>query len=79
MRDQLSPFNSQPSRQINAKYGRDNLAIMLGPAGTGFVEDPYGFHTGTAVTGGRRLMLDITYGITRTPMADGPYYVPAIE
>jgi hypothetical protein len=79
MRDQLSPFRSQSSQQIYAKYGRDNLAVILGPAGTGFVEDPYGFHTGTAVTGAPRLMLDIEYGVSRTPQADGPYYVPAIE
>ena len=79
LRDQLSPFRSQSSKRINAKYGRDNLAIIHGPAGTGFVEDPYGYHTGTAVTGASRLMLEIQYGVARMPLADGPFFVPAIE
>jgi hypothetical protein len=76
---QFSPFRSQSSRDINAKYGRGNLAVMHGPAGTGFVEDPYGFHTGTAVTGASRLMLEIQYGVSRIPLADGPFFVPAIK
>jgi phytanoyl-CoA dioxygenase PhyH len=79
MRDQLSPFKSRSSRRITAKYGRDNLAVMHGPAGTGFVEDPYGFHTGTVVTGDPRLILEIEYGVSRTPLVGGPFYVPAIE
>jgi hypothetical protein len=76
--DQLSPFKGRSSRHITAKYGRDSLAVMLGPAGTGFVEDPYGFHTGTAVTGTARLILEIEYGVTRPPLV-GPYCVPTIE
>lgn len=79
IRDQLSPFKSRSSSRIFAKYGRDNLAIMLGRAGTGFVEDPYGFHTGTAVTGASRLILEIEYGVSRTPMVGGPFFVPVIE
>jgi Phytanoyl-CoA dioxygenase (PhyH) len=79
MHDQLSPFKSRSSHYITSKYGRDNLAVMQGPAGTGFVEDPYGFHTGTAVTGASRLMLEIEYGVSRTPVVGGPFYVPVIE
>jgi hypothetical protein len=52
--------------------------VIEGPAGTGFVEDPFGFHTGTSVTGAARLILEIEYGVARTPLA-GPYYVPPIE
>jgi hypothetical protein len=76
--DQFSPFKSRSSRHIKAKYGKDSLAVMLGPAGTGFVEDPYGFHTGTAVKGTARLILEIEYGVARPPLV-GPFYVPAIE
>jgi len=76
--DQLSPFKSRSDRHIIAKYGRDNLVVMQGPAGTGFVEDPFGFHTGTSVTGTARLILEIEYGVAQTPLA-GPYYVPTIE
>ncbi len=79
MRDQLSPFKSRSSHYITSKYGRDNFVVMQGQAGTGFVEDPYGFHTGTAVTGASRLILEIEYGVSRTPVVGGPFYVPAIE
>jgi hypothetical protein len=79
MLDQLSPFKSRSSHYITSKYGRDNLVVMQGPAGAGFVEDPYGFHTGTAVTGASRLILEIEYGVSRTPVVGGPFYVPAIE
>jgi hypothetical protein len=79
MLDQLSPFKSRSSYRITAKYGRDNLMVMQGPAGTGFVEDPYGFHTGTAVRGASRLILEIEYGVSQTPVVGGPFYAPAIE
>ena len=75
--DQFSPFKSRSTRHITAKYGRDSLAVIHGPAGTGFVEDPYGFHTGTSVTGAARLILEIEYGVARTPLA-GPFYAPPI-
>jgi hypothetical protein len=78
VRDQLSPFKSRSDHHVVAKYGRDNFVVIQGAAGTGFVEDPYGFHTGTSVTGAARLILEIEYGVARTPLA-GPYYVPAIE
>jgi hypothetical protein len=44
----------------------ESAVQMHGPAGTGFVEDPYGFHTGTSVTGAARLILEIEYGVART-------------
>jgi hypothetical protein len=78
MLDQLSPFKSRSDRHVVAKYGRDNLIVVRGPAGTGFVEDPFGFHTGTSVTGAGRLILEVEYGVSRTPLA-GPYYMPPIE
>jgi hypothetical protein len=76
--DQLSPFKSRSDRHVIAKYGRDNLVMIQGPAGTGFVEDPFGFHTGTSVKGAGRLILEVEYGVSRTPLA-GPYYMPPIE
>lgn len=76
--DQLSPFKSRSDRHVIAKYGRDNLVVIQGPAGTGFVEDPFGLHMGTLVTGGGRLILEVEYGVSRPPLA-GPYYRPPIE
>jgi hypothetical protein len=78
MLDQLSPFKSRSDRHVIKKYGRDNIALKQGPAGTGFVEDPFGFHTGTSVTGGWRLILEVEYGVSRIPLA-GPYYMPPVE
>jgi hypothetical protein len=52
---------------------------MTGRAGTGFVEDPYGFHTGTTVTGASRLILEIEYGVSGTPLMGGPFFVPVTE
>jgi hypothetical protein len=76
--DQLSPFKSRSDRHVIGKYGRDSLVVKQGPAGTGFVEDPFGFHTGTSVTGAARLVLEIEYGVSRISLA-GPYYMPPIE
>jgi hypothetical protein len=76
--DQLSPFKSRSDRYIMRKHGKDSIVIKYGPAGTGFVEDPFGFHTGTSVTGAERLILEVEYGVSRTPLA-GPYYMPPIE
>jgi hypothetical protein len=78
MLDQLSPFKSRSDRHVVNRYGRDNLVVKHGPAGTGFVQDPFGFHTGTSVTGGGRLILEVEYGVSRIPLA-GPYYTPPIE
>ena len=76
--DQLSLFKSRSDRHVIAKYGRDNLVVIQGSAGTGFVEDPFGFHTGTSVRGAARLILEVEYGVSRIPLA-GPYYMPPIE
>jgi hypothetical protein len=76
--DQLSPFKSRSDRHILRKYGKDNLMVMCGPAGTGFVEDPFGFHTGTSVVGAGRLILEVEFGVSRIPLA-GPFYMPPIE
>lgn len=78
MFDQLSPFKSRSDHHVIKKYGRDNLVVKHGPAGTGFVQDPFGFHTGTSVTGAGRLILEVEYGVSRIPLA-GPYYTPPIE
>jgi len=76
--EQLSPFKSRSDRHILRKYGKDSLMVMCGPAGTGFVEDPFGFHTGTSITGAGRLILEVEYGVSRIPLA-GPYFMPPIE
>lgn len=57
-------FSAKTDQQIIGAYGRKAVQMITGPAGTGFVEDPFGYHTGTLVTEGRRLVLEISFGIT---------------
>jgi hypothetical protein len=64
--DQLSPFFSRPAAKVAALRGAEAIEVITGPAGTGFVEDPFGLHTGSAVRRGRRLILEVSFGISRT-------------
>jgi hypothetical protein len=60
---QFTLFVGRSEPEIVAAYGADAPWRVTGPAGTGFVEDPFGYHTGTAVRRGRRLVLEISFGI----------------
>jgi hypothetical protein len=64
--DQLKPFYSRPYATVAALRGPEAIEVLTGPAGTGFVEDPFGYHTGSAVRRGRRLILELSFGISRT-------------
>ncbi len=64
LRHHFSLFSAKTDQQIISAYGSGAVQTVTGAAGTGFVEDPFGFHTGTLVTEGRRLMLEISFGIT---------------
>ncbi|MBK1661674.1 hypothetical protein CKO45_26060 [Paracraurococcus ruber] len=64
LRHQLSPFSARTAPDILAAYGPEAIEVLTGPAGFGFVEDPFGFHTGAAVEEGRRLCLEVSFGIT---------------
>jgi hypothetical protein len=70
IRDQLWPVRGRSNGYIAARFDPGNLTVIQGPAGTGFTEDPYGFHTGTAVRGASRLMLEIVYGVSATDVPD---------
>lgn len=63
--DQISPFFSRPHAKVAALRGAEAIEVITGPAGTGFVEDPFGLHTGSAVRRGRRLILELSFGISR--------------
>jgi len=64
--DQLSPFSARSEGAVAALRGREAIVTLTGPAGTGFVEDPFGYHTGSSVRCGRRLILEVSFGITAT-------------
>ncbi|MCB4823428.1 phytanoyl-CoA dioxygenase family protein [Roseicella aerolata] len=61
---QLSPFSSKTDAEILSAYGPEAIQTLTGPAGFGFGEDPFGFHTGALVREGRRLCLEVSFGIT---------------
>lgn len=61
---QFTLFVGRPEADIVSAYGADSIETMTGPAGTGFVEDPFGYHTGTTIREGRRLVLEISFGVS---------------
>jgi hypothetical protein len=61
---QFTLFVGKSDSAVIAAYGADAVQRVTGPAGTGFVEDPFGYHTGTAIRQGRRLVLELSYGIS---------------
>jgi hypothetical protein len=66
LRDQLTPFSARREEQVAALRGRHAIQVITGPAGSGFVEDPFGYHTGSAVRRDRRLILELSFGISST-------------
>jgi hypothetical protein len=63
-RHQLTLLVGQPNAAVLAGYGAGNVLTVTGPAGFGFVEDPFGFHMGTAPRRRARLMLEIAFGVS---------------
>jgi hypothetical protein len=64
LRHQLTLFVGHPAEEVVGYYGKDRPITILGPAGTGFVEDPFGFHMGTVAERGPRLMMEVGFGIS---------------
>ena len=61
---QFSLFTGKTDAEIISTYGPAAVQTVTGPAGSGFAEDPFGFHTGRSVRHGRRLMLEVSFGIS---------------
>lgn len=64
LRHQFTLLVGQPSEEIERIYGREAIVRLTGPEGFGFAEDPFGFHTGTLAKRGRRLVLEISFGVS---------------
>ncbi len=64
LKHQLSVTVGRPMDEVLATYPSSRLACIFGSAGSGFAEDPYGFHAGALARASRRLMLEIGFGIT---------------
>ena len=51
-----------PDETLVRTYGADQLVTVCGPAGSGFVGDPYYFHRGAHPSEGVRALLQIELG-----------------
>ncbi len=66
LRDQLlgQRLASKADQNIIQTYGESNIVTITGPAGLGFVGDPYCIHRGSNVGGTRnRLLLQLEFGL----------------
>ncbi|MBP1852557.1 hypothetical protein [Rhizobium halophytocola] len=64
LRHQLTLMVGHPADEVLGVYGQDSEIKITGPAGTGFVEDPFGFHMGTVPTQRPRLMMEVGFGVS---------------
>jgi hypothetical protein len=61
---QLTLLVGHPADEVLGYYGADKAVTLTGPAGSGFVEDPFGFHMGTVPTTRPRLMMEVGFGVS---------------
>lgn len=64
LRHQITPFVGHPVDDVLRVYGADKAVTLLGDAGFGFVEDPFGFHKATVAERTARLMMEIAFGVS---------------
>ncbi|MFA7416109.1 MAG: hypothetical protein WC048_16680 [Rhizobium sp.] len=65
VKHQLTLLVGHPAEEVLGFYGEDSATTLKGKAGTGFVEDPFGFHMGTLARNAPRLMMEIGFGVSR--------------
>ncbi|WFU52012.1 hypothetical protein [Sinorhizobium terangae] len=65
LKHQLTLLVGHPAEDVLAFYGEENAITLTGKAGTGFVEDPFGFHMGTLAKEKPRLMMEIGFGVSK--------------
>lgn len=64
LKHQLSITVGRPADEVLEAYGAERLLSIHGDAGTGFAEDPFGFHAGSLAQSTPRLMLEVGFGLT---------------
>lgn len=52
-----------PDADLIERYGNEHVVTALGPAGFGFVGDPYVLHRGTTPSKRPRLLLQLEFGM----------------
>lgn len=65
LRHQLTLLVGHPANEVLDYYGQANALTLTGKAGSGFVEDPFGFHMGTVPTRKPRLMMEVGFGVSK--------------
>ncbi len=64
-RHQYTLLVGHPADEVLDYYGADQAVTLTGPAGSGFVEDPFGFHMGTVPVTRPRLMMEVGFGVSK--------------
>lgn len=65
VKHQLTLLVGHPAEEVLGFYGEKNALTLTGKAGTGFVEDPFGFHMGTLAKNTPRLMMEVGFGVSK--------------
>ena len=65
LRHQLTLLVGHSAEDVLDIYGRESPLTLTGPAGSGFVEDPFGFHMGTVPKTTPRLMMEVGFGVSK--------------
>ncbi|OWW02338.1 hypothetical protein ATY81_22085 [Rhizobium sp. R72] len=65
LKHQLTLLVGHSAEEVLGFYGEQNAVTMTGKAGTGFVEDPFGFHMGTLAKHTPRLMMEVGFGVSK--------------
>ena len=56
-----------PDELVYRWFGEENETTVMGPAGTRFIADTFGFHKGLLPTCGRRLLVSAQYNVNASP------------
>ena len=65
LKHQFTLLVGHPADEVLRFYGEENALTLTGKAGTGFVEDPFGFHMGTPANKHPRLMMEVGFGVSK--------------
>ncbi|OBZ96710.1 hypothetical protein ADU59_02885 [Pararhizobium polonicum] len=65
VKHQLTLLVGHPAHEVLGFYGEDSAITLTGKAGSGFVEDPFGFHMGTLAKQSPRLMMEVGFGVSK--------------
>ncbi len=65
--NKLPGYDRYTDEQVIEAYGTENVKVITGKAGTGFLENTCGQHKGTNLKSGVRLLFQVVYGMNPLP------------